>query len=393
MPDPAIPTTFDGIKLPTLYHQGSGGAIYQWTVWTEDDNVRTSYGQVGGQMQTTAKQALPKNVSRSNETTGPQQAQLEAKALWQGKLDRKYARTPDEAQQELVRPMLAHDYAKRANKLPEGAWPAFVQPKLDGVRALAYWGEDGELQIISRSGKSWLEIGSISHIRDQIKSLRERTPELSGFALDGEIYAHGESFQQTTRLVKKYRPGKSEELVFHVYDVIDRDNMGQGFADRAQNLTWFRDRIQGGRLAYALDTVPTDVVFNHEDLMQAQANHLKTGYEGAILRLASGAYQWGKRSYELLKVKTFQDAEFEIIGFTNGVGRFEHAVVWTCRNDTDEQTFQTVPRGTMEDRAEMLADADSYVGKKLTVRFFERSEAGIPRFPVGVGVRPDEDQP
>lgn len=390
MTDPVSERRFDGIVLKPLYHQGKKGQIYVWKVRTEDDNIITEYGLVDGEQQTTAKQALPKNVGRSNQTTGPQQAQLEARAMWQKKLDRKYALTPGEAQEELIRPMLAHDYAKRAKKLPEGAWPAYVQPKLDGVRALAYWDDDGQLQIISRSGKCWLKVGSIGHIAEALRQFAVAHPEATRFAFDGEIYAHGESFQQTTRLVKKYRRGESEQLVLHVYDVIDREDMELGFGSRFQNLRWFGDRIE---LWSQLQEVDTEIVNEHQDLMRMQANYLARGYEGAMLRLDEGGYQWGARSYELLKVKQFQDAEFTIIGHCNGVGRFENAVVWTCRNDLDEQTFQVVPKGSMEERAQMLADAESYYGQRLTVRFFERSEGGVPRFPVGVGVRPEEDQP
>jgi DNA ligase-1 len=45
------------------------------------------------------------------------------------------------------------------------------------------------------------------------------------------------------------------------------------------------------------------------------------------------------------------------------------------------------PRGTHEDRADLFKDGDSYIGKKLTVRYQELTEDGIPRFPVGIAFR------
>ena len=45
------------------------------------------------------------------------------------------------------------------------------------------------------------------------------------------------------------------------------------------------------------------------------------------------------------------------------------------------------PQGTLAARRKMLADRSSLVGRKLTVRFQERTDAGVPRFPVGVAVR------
>ena len=45
------------------------------------------------------------------------------------------------------------------------------------------------------------------------------------------------------------------------------------------------------------------------------------------------------------------------------------------------------PRGTHEERRDLYKIAKSMVGKKLTVRFQELTEDGIPRFPVGIAFR------
>jgi DNA ligase-1 len=45
------------------------------------------------------------------------------------------------------------------------------------------------------------------------------------------------------------------------------------------------------------------------------------------------------------------------------------------------------PRGTHEERAVLLNNAGSYVAKKLTVRYQELTDDGIPRFPVGISFR------
>src|SRR5690606_20187250 len=153
----------------------------------------------------------PKNTGRSNSTTAEEQAVAEAKAMWQNKRDRKYAESIADAQEELIRPMLAYDFEKRKDK--NVMYPAFVQPKLDGVRSLAYWHGD-RIELLSRNGKSWRAVGTVEHIATALEQFLPRE-----LILDGEIYAHGETFQQTTRLVKKYRQGESEKLLLHVYDI------------------------------------------------------------------------------------------------------------------------------------------------------------------------------
>lgn len=365
--------------LPTLYHRGKSGGIYSWRVWTEGADILTEYGLLGGEKQVARKTATPKNVGRANATTAEEQAALEAKSMWQKKRDRKYAESVEDAQTELIRPMLASDFEKR--KARNVTYPAYAQPKLDGVRALAYWDGD-QVEIMSRSGKSWRDIGSIEHIAAALEPLLARDS-----LFDGEIYAHGATFQETTRRVKKYREGLSEKLVLHVYDVLDRDDLTRPFRERLEGLQALAAQLEPGQ---AIETVPTITVTSEAEVYEAQARFVQEGYEGAMVRLAEGAYQYGMRSFDLLKVKSFLDAEYPIVGHKTGVGKFQGAVIWVCRTP-DGQTFDVVPRGTMEERRAWHDNATDYYGQLLKVSYFETSEDGLPRFPVGAGIRAPED--
>jgi len=84
------------------------------------------------------------------------------------------------------------------------------------------------------------------------------------------------------------------------------------------------------------------------------------------------------------------DKEYKITGFTTGVGRFEGSVVWVCETE-DGKLFRVVPQGTMEERQESYKNADKHIGEHLKVKFFELTDDNIPRFPVGLGIRPLED--
>lgn len=369
----------EDFALPMLYHEGKNGSIYSWVIWTEGAEIFTEYGLLEGEKQIARRVATPKNVGRSNATTAEEQAVVEAKAMWQNRRDRKYAESVAEAREELIRPMLAGDFEKRKNR--NVTYPAFVQPKLDGVRAIAFW--DGDtVEIMSRNGKSWRDIGTVEHIARALERFLPRH-----ILLDGEIYAHGETFQQTTRLVKKYRPGESEKLLLHVYDVVDRENLEAPFSERLGNFTWLADQLQQGD---PLETVPSDTAEAEADVYDWHARYVEEGFEGVMVRLPEGTYRYGKRSHDLLKVKSFLDSEYEIVGHKGGVGKFEEAVIWVCRMP-DGQTFDVCPKGTMEDRREWYSEAEKYYGSFLNVRYFETSEEGIPRFPVGEGVRAPED--
>ena len=359
-------------KLETLYHKSKTGATVQYTVWTEGADIVTEYGQISGQMQISRQTAVAKNVGRSNETTPEEQAILEAKAKHKKKLDGKYSLTIEESKEEVFLPMLASSFDKRKDKVN---YPVNVQPKLDGVRCLAYW-DDDSVKLMSRGGKQWEHCGHI------VKELEQVLPK--GWVLDGELYIHGKTFQEITRLVKKLRP-ESVEVKFHVYDIpkVDDENCGE-WECRFEKLHEFKNKH--GVSCMSVITVDTHHVDNEERVYELQSQFLEEGYEGAIVRENDGEYKFGYRSNKLLKVKNFMDKEYLIAGFTTGVGRFDGSVVWVCMTE-DGQTFKVVPQGTMEERQETYQNADKHIGDWLKVKFFELTDGGIPRFPVGLGVR------
>lgn len=360
------------MKLPILYHKAKGGDLRQWKVWHEGDTIFTEYGQVGGKLQISKKKAVAKNVGRSNSTTPQDQAKLEAESLWRFKVDRKYSESKEDAQEELRLPMLAHKYEDKKKKV---TFPAWVQPKLDGVRCLAQWDGDA-ISLTSRSGLPW-------NMPTVEKQLAEWLPK--DMTLDGELYLHGMTCQTVTSYVKKWKQG-SEKIIYHVYDV--------PIVDGCEILT------SEERIASLFEVVESDnvqcvggfEVKSEKDMMARYGEFVQDGYEGAILRLPHGQYLWGYRSSELLKVKEFQDSEFIVIDAKQGRGKMEGGIIWICQNDTNQETFDCTMKVTMDERREMYKNRKQYIGRQLTVRFFDRTEDDIPRFPVGLVFRSSKDQ-
>jgi DNA ligase-1 len=120
--------------------------------------------------------------------------------------------------------------------------------------------------------------------------------------------------------------------------------------------------------------------------MKTQHNtFVADGYEGIMLRACQGLYKHS-RSADLLKYKEFFDDEYEVVGFKEGEGQEKGCVLWMCKTEKG-QTFHCRPRGTRDDRAELFQKGPEYVGKKLTVRYQELTDEGLPRFPVGIAFR------
>lgn len=263
-------------------------------------------------------------------------------------------------------PMLAHDYNKRG----KGAiYPCFVQPKLDGTRCIGIPGKG----LFSRMRKSF------PHMEHIVAELNQLPADV---ILDGELYTNELTFQQIVGLVKRetLREGNAENQVkikYHVYDMVSAGT----FEERYAALTKL---LRGHRLRHIV-IVPTERCASEERMKAKHNEYVAEGFEGIMLRNPAGLYKHS-RSTDLLKYKEFIDEEFTVVGFTEGDGQDKGCVVWICETE-EKKRFQCRPRGTKEERKEMFQNGDAYVGKKLTVRFQEWSDAHIPRFPVGIAFR------
>ena len=357
--------------FPTLYKRTKTGSIQEWTVWSNIDTVYTEWGQQNGAKQTSSTVAIPTNEGKANERNVEEQAEFDAGSLWRNKVDKGYVEDPKDAKEQIVfLPMLAHTL-KDKTKLPNGY--VFIQPKLDGVRCLAYL-EDGEVQLMSRGGKLY----NVPHIAAELNDV------LDGFTvLDGELYIEGKSCQDITSYVKKYKTG-SEKLVLRVFDVINIAKPSESFAMRLAYMNRWFDNFDPETVKQ-VETVYVEA----SDLDAYHIKFISEGLEGTIIRLPDGVYEWGARSRNLLKWKSFEDDEFEVLTVRPGLGKLSKAGIFTCANDKTKAVFDVVMAGTIEQREDHLANKDNYIGKKLTVKYFGRTNDGLPRFPVGIAFKED----
>ena len=200
--------------------------------------------------------------------------------------------------------------------------------------------------------------------------------------LDGELYTNELTFQEIVGLVKRetLKDGdleKQQKIKYHVYDLIQGDS--------------YEQRHRGLQTLFAsfsfqhLILVPTFHCGSEAEMKEQHSQFVADGYEGIMLRNPAGVYK-NVRSVDLLKYKEFFDDEYEVVGFKEGEGAEKGCVLWTCKTEKGA-TFHCRPRGTREDRTELYQKGASYIGKKLTVRFQELTDDGIPRFPVGIAFR------
>jgi len=388
-------------KLQTLYKIDTTGKLREWTMVIEDACFHAVKGVVGGKMiEDKPRCCEAKNVGRSNETTPQEQAELEAQAKWQKKLDKDYALSEEEAKnQQFYAPMLAQKYEDRKDGLE---YPLYSQPKLDGIRCIVQKNSQGELTAKTRNGKI---IDAVPHILESLGGFFIDNPDA---ILDGELYNHDlkDNFNKITSLVRKQKPVRLPSDT-DVSFAKKRDAFEKRLAEGANTIQyWIYDAPQVEVLKEdvkfsirfldcvssllpqhdCIVPVPTSLVYDEEGLTDKYENYISEGYEGQIIRTDS-PYE-NKRSKGLLKRKEFQDAEYKVIGIDEGngtrTGTAKHLVLWCDRTQTN---FNSNIKGSFEYLKEVLDNKQEYIGKQATIRYFQLTPDGIPRFPFAVGFR------
>ncbi len=238
---------------------------------------------------------------------------------------------------------------------PTGYW---ISEKLDGVRAL--W--DGT-KFISRLGNEFFA-------PDWFKRMLPNVP------LDGELWLGRKRFQECVSIVRTQDGSKDwSQITYQVFDMPITQPIP--FEKRLETLEGLAEKHIGVKL------VGQDICEGVEHLYTRLAAVQKLGGEGLMLRQPGSLYA-GKRSSTLLKVKTFLDDEAEVYGFEPGEGKHKGrlgalVVKWHGK------TFKLGTGFTDQER-----EHPPMLLTKVTFRYFELSDDGIPRFPIYAGPAVDK---
>ena len=411
------------MKFKTLYKRTTVGKIQEWTIEVVGDKYRTISGQQDGKKITNNwTTCYPKNVGKANATTGELQAQNEASAKHQKKVESGYRHSISNIdKKKFYVPMLAKDF-KDKNRQKEvmgeidesgvGA-PVFSQPKLDGIRCIAM--REG---LFTRSGK---KITACPHISVALEDFFEKYPNA---VLDGELYNHKykDDFNKIIHLVRKQNLteehlAESKRMIqYHIYDapVIGKDNpfrKGGAYTEKDsvsdrtsvldaqfanlgldKSCRIFRRKFKNGRSHQGLTLednplviVETTEIHGREQLDRCYEDYVEAGYEGQMIRL-DGPYE-NKRSSKLLKRKEFIDEEYTILGYEEGEGNREGTIKHFKFKNKDGRDFNSNVKGTFEYLTGLLEKADSLIGKEATIKYFNLTPDGVPRFPYVIAIR------
>ena len=355
-------------NFPTLFKRAVNGKIVEYHITVEGNKFRTTSGYTDGIKKVSEWTVCqPKNVGKKNETTAEEQANLEAEAMFTKCKETGYFENVSEIDTPIYfKPMLAQKWEDYNNKIK---YPIASQPKLDGIRCIAR--ADG---LWSRNGK---KIVSVPHIFEELKPLFEVNPDL---VLDGELYADkfANDFNAICSLVKKTKPTEEDlkesasKIEYWVYDIPSNEG---GFIQR------YIDSREPLRSLKMIKRVPTLILNDEEQVNQQHDLYvLSQNYEGQMLRTLDGIYE-NKRSKNLLKHKMFCDEEYIIKDIIEGIGNKTGMVGSFVFETKEGKTFNASPKFSWSECIDIWNNKEKYIGLDATVKYFNLTPEGIPRFP------------
>ena len=387
------------MKLPTLYKKTTIGKTQTWEIEVSGNKFRTISGQADGKKITNNWTVCQgKNVGKKNATTGEEQALKEAEAKHKKKLEAGYhLNLKNISKKRFYEPMLAQDF-KNKNRQSEvmadlqqvdggTVGTVFSQPKLDGIRCIAM--REG---LFTRTGK---EITAVPHISEALEPFFKLYPNAT---LDGELYNHAykDDFNKIIHLVRKqnltdeHLAESAEMIQYHIYDapVIGNGKWAMTekdlYSDRTSKLDASFVNLKLEK-EDCLVIVPTVEIHGREQLDRCYEDYIEAGYEGQMVRL-DGPYE-NKRSPKLLKRKEFIDEEYKILGYEEGEGNRAGTIKHFKFKNKDGKEFNSNVKGSFSYLTKLLEIADTLIGKDATIKYFNLTPDGVPRFPYVIAIR------
>jgi len=356
--------------LETIYKKAKTGKIVYTRISHDYDQIIVETGQVGTSNPifhyTICK---PKNVGKSNETSGSEQAELEAIAKHAKKIKSGYVLDPS-GETDVRLPMKVKTIQDQWNNI---VYPCISTPKLNGVNG-TYRLKNGKLNLTSRGGDPRPEI---PHLTPKIIHMMI---QLETNEINVELYLHGQHLQDLSSAVTKTNE-LSSKLQAGIFDIADTTLdyiLRRDIMIDIESMTDISD-------IYFLNGV---TCYDKADIENHYNRCIDEGLEGTVVKNYTGLYKHNERSSDQFKYKKALDAEYIIIGYK--LDKHNHAV-FECYTDhllgSKGTTFKVKMKGTNPERLKVTSEADKYIGKWMKIEYETLSKDNKPLKPVGIAFR------
>ena len=227
----------------------------------------------------------------------------------------------------------------------------WISEKLDGVRA--YW--NGK-QLISKQG-------NIYHAPEWFLKDFPTVP------LDGELWIDRQQFEKVSGITRKHNATVEEwqKISFMIFDL---PNSTANFSNRIEKM---QQLVSSSHSPY-LKMVKQEKVDNNTQLQSLLEEVLTLGGEGLMLHHQHAYYQ-AKRSKDLMKLKSYQDAEAVLKQHVPGKGRNTGRLGALVVETKDGIQFKI---GTGFSDQERINPPP--IGAIITYKYVGKTKNNVPRF-------------
>ena len=221
---------------------------------------------------------------------------------------------------------LAHKYADKKVK----SFPMYVEIKYDGIRAPALIFPSGEVEVMTRTGRS---VPAAAYFHRELQSIGEAYKHLTaiwgepynGCITDGELC--GETFSDSMSLFRSNAVAVTGS--YFVFDILPMEALQPEFKckplqERKVILNAVfkaSERYNGAPLTRVLKS--NYYVVNSTEEIWAYYNQVRADkLEGLIVKDPKGLWQ-KKRTFDWMKIKAVESSDLRIIGAFEGEGEME----------------------------------------------------------------------
>jgi DNA ligase-1 len=266
---------------------------------------------------------------------------------------------------------LAHDAAKvKGVNIFDGTW--LVSRKLDGIRCICFiHGED--IRFFSRNGKELLTLGKVA---EEIRRLG-----ITDTVLDGELCLMNEGGSDDFQGVLKQIQRKGHTIENPRYQIFDILQAGEFAGEDESPLFSTRIDCRGHLLgdlksSTILEILPQVRIMDEDSLEELKSQSKDSNWEGLIARKDTH-YSPG-RSKNMLKIKEFFDAEYEVTSLIMGPQRvivdgreIEEEMLSAVTISHMGSTVQVGSGFTIDQRRHYYKKIGDILGSIITVQYFE----------------------
>ena len=266
------------------------------------------------------------------------------------------------------------DKTKKKVDLKKDVW--YVSRKLDGVRCLVVVDEKGKAKSYSRAGK---QFHTLSLVEKEIESLG-----LKDVVFDGEMCIvdknGNEDFQSIMKEINR-KDHTIENGLFQTFDYIPYKDFSKGCGESCkffQRIAVLQNILSDNKCSHISFLEQTPVT-SFEELDALSSTAALKGWEGLMLR--KDDFYKGKRSNDILKVKTFYDNEYTVKNIKLGPFRYvkegkevEEEMLTAVTIEHKGNEVSVGSGFSIAQRQEFFKDPSSILNKEITVQYFEESQ-------------------